>query len=67
MTCSCGAVASAILYVNLAGYHAKGVRGSLASRASGMFVTILHAAAAFAGLIMGWIEANDGWPSAMSL
>src|SRR6202043_4022820 len=55
---------SAILYVNLAGYHVKAVRGSLASRASGMLVTGLYAAAAFAGLLMGWIEANHGWPMA---
>ena len=64
MTCAYGVVASSILYVNLAGYHVKAVRGSLASRASGMFVTSLYAAAAFAGLMMGWIEANHGWPVA---
>jgi predicted MFS family arabinose efflux permease len=64
MTCAYGVVASSILYVNLAGYHVKAVRGSLASRASGMFVTSLYAAAAFAGLMMGWIEANHGWPAA---
>jgi hypothetical protein len=50
--------------VNLAGYHVKAVRGNLASRASGMFVTSLYAAAAFAGLLMGWIQANHGWPIA---
>jgi DHA1 family inner membrane transport protein len=64
MTCAYGVVASSILYVNLAGYHVKAVRGNLASRASGMFVTSLYAAAAFAGLLMGWIEANHGWPMA---
>ncbi len=64
MTCTYGVVASSILYVNLAGYHVKAVRGSLASRASGMFVTSLYAAAAFAGLLMGWIEAHHGWPMA---
>jgi hypothetical protein len=64
MTCAYGVVASSILYVNLAGYHVKAVRGSLASRASGMFVTSLYAAAAFAGLLMGWIEAHHGWPMA---
>ena len=64
MTCAYGVVASSILYVNLAGYHVKAVRGSLASRASGMFVTSLYAAAAFAGLLMGWIEKNHGWPMA---
>jgi len=30
----------------------------------GMFVTSLYAAAAFAGSLMGWIEANHGWPMA---
>ncbi len=64
MTCAYGVVASAIIYVNLAGYHVKSVRGSLASRASGMFVTSLYAAAAFAGSSMGWIEAHHGWPMA---
>ena len=64
MTCAYGVIASAILYVNLAGYHVKAVRGSLANRASGMFVTSLYAAAAFAGSLMGWIEANHGWPMA---
>jgi predicted MFS family arabinose efflux permease len=64
MTCSYGVIASSFLYVNLAGYHVKAVRGSLSSRASGMFVTSLYAAAAFAGSLMGWIEANHGWAMA---
>lgn len=64
MTCAYGVVASAILYVNLAGYHVKAVRGNLASRASGMFVTSLYGAAAFAGSLMGWIETNHGWAMA---
>ena len=34
-----GVVGSAVLYVNLAGYHVKAVRGHLASRGSGLFVT----------------------------
>jgi MFS transporter, DHA1 family, inner membrane transport protein len=64
MTCAYGVVASAILYVNLAGYQVKAVRGSLASRASGMFVTSLYSAAAFAGSLMGWIATNYSWPVA---
>jgi MFS transporter, DHA1 family, inner membrane transport protein len=64
LTGAYGVVASAILYVNLAGYHVKAVRGSLASRASGMFVTSLYAAAAFAGYLMGWIATHHGWPMA---
>lgn len=61
MTCAYGVVASSILYVNLAGYHVKAVRGNLASRASGMFVTSLYGAAAIAGYLMGWIANQDGW------
>ncbi len=61
MTCAYGVIASSILYVNLAGYHVKAVQGSQASRASGMFVTSLYGAAAFAGYLMGWLEAGHGW------
>ena len=44
-----GAIGSGTIYVNLAAYHVKAVRSSLSSRASGMFVTSLYAAAAAAG------------------
>jgi DHA1 family inner membrane transport protein len=64
MTFAYGIVASAFLYVNLAAYHVKAVHSTLASRASGMFVTSLYGAAAFAGTLMGWIEAHHGWPVA---
>ncbi len=61
LTCAYGVIASATLYVNLAGYHVKAVRASLASRGSGMFVTSLYASSAVAGYLMGWIASHGGW------
>lgn len=59
-----GAIGSGTIYVNLAAYHVKAVRSSLSSRASGMFVTSLYAAAAGAGYLMGGIAGHAGWPLA---
>jgi len=56
-----GLIVSGTIYVNLAGYHVKAVRSSLASRASGVFVTTLYASAAGAGYLMGWIATRAGW------
>ena len=56
-----GCVVSGTIYVNLAGYHVKAVRNSLASRASGIFVTSLYGSAAVAGYLMGWIAGHGGW------
>jgi MFS family permease len=61
MTFAYGAIGSGTLYVNLAAYHVKAVRSGLASRASGMFVTSLYAAAAAAGYLMGGIASHAGW------
>lgn len=61
LTCIYGVVGSAVLYVNLAGYHVKSLRASLASRGSGMFVTSLYGAAAFSGYIIGAITGHVGW------
>jgi MFS transporter, DHA1 family, inner membrane transport protein len=61
LTCAYGAIGSGTIYVNLAGYHVKAVRSSLSSRASGMFVTSLYAAAAAAGFLMGGIATHAGW------
>src|SRR5882757_1735299 len=61
LTCAYGAIGSGTIYVNLAGYHVKAVRSSLASRASGMFVTSLYATAAGAGYLMGGIATHAGW------
>lgn len=59
-----GVIVSGIIYVNLAGYHVKALRRSLASRASGVFVTSLYLSAAVAGYLMGWIANRAGWADA---
>ena len=61
LTCIYGVTGSAVLYVNLAGYHVKALRGSLSSRGSGMFVTSLYAGAAFGGYVLGAIASRVGW------
>ena len=61
LTCVYGVIGSAVLYVNLAGYHMKSLRGNLASRGSGMFVTTLYGAAAFSGYLMGALTGSLGW------
>jgi DHA1 family inner membrane transport protein len=50
--------------VNLAGYHVKAVRDSLANRASGIFVTSLYGSAVFGGYLMGGIVGHSGWATA---
>jgi MFS family permease len=60
LTCAYGVTGSAILYVNLAGYHVKALRRSLSSRGSGMFVTSLYGGAAFGGYLLGWIVGRGG-------
>lgn len=59
-----GVIVSGMIYVNLAGYHVKALRSSLASRGSGIFVTSLYASAAVAGYLMGWIASHGGWVAA---
>ena len=59
-----GIVVSSIIYVNLGGYHVKSLRRSLASRASGIFVTSLYGSASVAGYVMGWIATEGGWAAA---
>jgi len=61
LTCIYGVTGSAVLYVNLAGYHVKALRSSLSSRGSGMFVTSLYAGAAFGGYLLGGIASRGGW------
>jgi DHA1 family inner membrane transport protein len=61
LTCIYGVTGSAVLYVNLAGYHVKALRTSLSSRGSGMFVTSLYSGAAFGGYLLGAIAAHKGW------
>ena len=59
-----GLIVSGVIYVNLAGYHAKALRSSLAGRASGIFVTSLYGSAAVAGYLVGWIATRAGWTTA---
>lgn len=59
-----GLIVSGVIYVNLAGYHAKALRSSLDSRASGIFVTSLYGSAAFAGYLVGWVATRAGWATA---
>ena len=59
-----GVIVSGMIYVNLAGYHVKALRRSLASRGSGLFVTTLYGSAAVAGYVMGWIVTHAGWATA---
>jgi len=61
LTCLYGVTGSAVLYVNLAGYHVKALRSSLSSRGSGMFVTSLYGGAAFGGYLLGGIASRGGW------
>lgn len=61
LTFAYGAIGSGTIYVNLAAYHVKAVRSNLSSRASGMFVTSVYAAAAAAGYLMGGIASHAGW------
>jgi MFS family permease len=67
LTFAYGAIGSGTIYVNLAAYHVKAVRSNLSSRASGMFVTSLYAAAAAAGYLIGGIASQAGWAIAGEL
>jgi predicted MFS family arabinose efflux permease len=62
-----GAVASGILYVNLAACHVKALWPRLASRGSGLFVTSLYGSGAVAGYSMGWLANQGGWVLAGTL
>jgi MFS transporter, DHA1 family, inner membrane transport protein len=61
LTCIYGFTGSAVLYVNLAGYHVKSLRRSLSSRGSGMFVTSLYLGGAFGGYVLGALSTRYGW------
>ena len=68
LTCIYGVTGSAVLYVNLAGYHVKALRRSLSSRGSGMFVTSLYGGAAFGGYLLGWLVGHaGGWLAASEI
>jgi MFS family permease len=61
LTCIYGVTGSAVLYVNLAGYHVKALHSGHSSRGSGMFVTSLYGGAAFGGYLLGGIAGHSGW------
>lgn len=61
LTCIYGITGSAILYVNLAGYHVKTLLRSMSGRGSGMFVTSLYGGAAFGGYLLGALATPYGW------
>lgn len=67
LTCIYGVTGSAVLYVNLAGYHVKALRRSLSRSGSGMFVTSLYGGAAFGGLLLGKLAHWGGWMRASEL
>jgi MFS family permease len=50
-----GVAFSGTIFVNLAAYYVKSVRGDLAGRASGLFVTALYGSATLAGYSIGWL------------
>ncbi|KQY99417.1 MFS transporter [Pseudolabrys sp. Root1462] len=59
-----GMAFSGTIFVNLAAYHVKAVRGELAGRASGVFVTSVYASATVAGYLIGWLVKLFGWSTA---
>jgi DHA1 family inner membrane transport protein len=61
LTCIYGITGSAVLYVNLAGYHVKALHRRHSSRGSGMFVTSLYGGAAFGGYVLGGLANRGGW------
>ena len=56
-----GVAAPGSIFVNVAAYHVKAVRGELAGRAAGVFVTSFYAAASTAGYTIGWLASEFGW------
>jgi MFS transporter, DHA1 family, inner membrane transport protein len=67
LTFAYGVVGSAILYVNLAGYHVKAVHSSLASEGSGIFVTSLYGSSALSGYLMGFLASHINWIAAFGI
>jgi DHA1 family inner membrane transport protein len=57
----CGIFGSCVIWVNLAGYHVKALRSSLAGRGSGMFVTSFYGPAAFSGYLIAGLASHWGW------
>ena len=59
-----GIAFSGTIFVNLAAYHVKAVRGEFAGRASGVFVTSVYGSATVAGYLIGWLVKLFGWSTA---
>jgi MFS transporter, DHA1 family, inner membrane transport protein len=59
-----GVAFSGTIFVNLAAYQVNSVRGDLAGRASGLFVTALYGSATLAGYSIGWLVRLFGWTTA---
>jgi MFS family permease len=56
-----GIFGSAVVWVNLAGYHVKALRSSLAGRGSGAFVTSFYGPSAFSGYLIAGLASRWGW------
>jgi MFS family permease len=59
-----GVVFAGTIYVNVAAYHVRSVRGALSGRAAGVFVSSYYAAASIAGYTIGWLANSWGWRTA---
>jgi MFS transporter, DHA1 family, inner membrane transport protein len=59
-----GVVFAGTLYVNVAAYHVRSVRGALSGRAAGVFVSSYYAAASISGYTIGWLAKSWGWRTA---
>jgi MFS transporter, DHA1 family, inner membrane transport protein len=62
-----GLVAVGILFVNVAAYHVKAVRSSLASQGTGLFVTTFYASGAASGYLLGFLVNSFGWEHAANI
>ncbi|WP_131735984.1 MFS transporter [Actinomadura roseirufa] len=59
-----GLAFSSGVFVNLAGYLVASVRGDLAGRASGLFVSAIYIPAGFAGYLFSLLAGATSWPAA---
>ena len=62
-----GLVAVGVLFVNVAAYHVKAVRSSLASQGTGLFVTTFYASGAASGYLLGILVNSFGWERAANI
>jgi MFS transporter, DHA1 family, inner membrane transport protein len=59
-----GVVFAGTIYVNVAAYHVRSVRGALSGRAAGVFVSSYYASASISGYTIGWLAKSWGWRTA---